>query len=69
MTPDAQVRMANDIARQFAHLDHDAAVAAVAAHLASFWEPRMLAHLRAVVDAGSDGLDPLARDAAATLAG
>jgi formate dehydrogenase subunit delta len=64
MTPTAQVRMANDIARQFAHLGHDAAVAAIAEHLRLFWEPRMLAQLREVVAHGGGDLGPLARDAA-----
>lgn len=41
MTESAVVRMANDIARQFAHLPPDEAAAAVAGHIASFWDPRM----------------------------
>jgi formate dehydrogenase subunit delta len=59
--------MANDIAAQFRHLPHDAAVAAVAGHLRSFWEPRMRAQLLEQVAAGGEGLDPLVLDAAARL--
>jgi formate dehydrogenase subunit delta len=40
------VRMAHDIALQFQHLPTDAAAAAVAAHIKSFWDPRMRAQLR-----------------------
>jgi formate dehydrogenase major subunit len=66
--PDADlVRMANHIAGQFAHLDHEAAVAAVATHLRSFWEPAMRAHLAELADAGADELGPLAAGAALTL--
>jgi formate dehydrogenase major subunit len=61
------VRMANHIASQFAHLEHDDAVAAVAAHLRSFWEPAMRAHLLQLVDRGADELGPVAAGAAVTL--
>jgi formate dehydrogenase subunit delta len=63
----AQVRMANDIAAQFRHLPHEAAVAAVAGHLRTFWEPRMRRQLRAAVEAGAADLDPLAAEAARRL--
>lgn len=62
-----QVRLANDVARQFRHLPHDKAVAAIVGHIRTFWEPRMTAQLVAAVDAGDDDLDPLAVDAAAAL--
>jgi formate dehydrogenase subunit delta len=39
------VRMANQIARQFAHLPEGEAGAKVAYHLHAFWEPRMLLEL------------------------
>ncbi len=54
-----QVRMANDIARQFAHLDADKAVGEIVTHLHSFWDPRMRAQLQQAVDQGAEGLDPL----------
>ncbi len=60
-----QVRLANDVAAQFKHLGHDAAVAGVVAHLTTFWDPRMRAQLVAAADAGDDDLDPLAAEAAA----
>jgi formate dehydrogenase subunit delta len=59
--------MGNDIARQFAHLPHDKATAAIATHLRMFWDPRMRDALRSAVAAGGDDVDPLLRDAAATL--
>jgi formate dehydrogenase major subunit len=66
--PDADlVRMANQIADQFAHLGHDDAVAAIAQHLRSFWEPTMRVHLLRLVDAGGGGLDAPVVDAAAAL--
>jgi len=54
-----QVRMANDIARQFAHLEPDKAVGEIATHLRSFWDPRMRAQLQQAVDEGAEGIDPL----------
>jgi formate dehydrogenase major subunit len=66
--PDADLaRMANHIAGQFAHLDHETAVDAVAGHFRSFWEPSMRAHLLELVDAGSGVIGPLATAAAAQL--
>jgi formate dehydrogenase subunit delta len=62
-----QVRMANDIARQFAHLEHDKAVSEIVTHVASFWDPRMRAQLHQAVADGDEGLDPLVVEAAARL--
>jgi formate dehydrogenase subunit delta len=62
-----QVRLANDVAAQFRHLPHDEAVAAVAAHLRTFWEPRMRTQLVEAADAGAGDLDPIAAEAAGTL--
>lgn len=62
-----QVRLVNDVARQFKHLPHDAAVAGVAGHLRTFWDPRMLAQLVAAVDAGDADVDPVAVEAAAAF--
>jgi formate dehydrogenase subunit delta len=59
--------MGNDIARQFAHLPDDRATAAIARHLRTFWDPRMREALRKAVAAGDEDIDPLLRDAAATL--
>jgi formate dehydrogenase subunit delta len=62
-----EVRLGNDIARQFAHLPADKATAAIAGHLRMFWDPRMRQALRKAVAAGDDDVDPLLRDAAAHL--
>lgn len=53
------VRLANDIARQFAHLPPAEAAQAVAAHLHQFWDPRMRADLAREVAHDPDRLDPL----------
>ena len=58
-----EVRMGNDIARQFAHLPEADAVAAVGNHLVMFWDPRMRTALAAEVDRDPDQLDPLVVDA------
>ncbi|PKB13391.1 formate dehydrogenase subunit delta [Novosphingobium kunmingense] len=58
------VRMANDIARNFAAQRHEDAVAAVADHITMFWEPRMKAGLYA---ADRKALLPLAAEAVALL--
>lgn len=57
------VRMANQIASNVAHEPHDVAVRHVAAHLHDFWHPSMRAGLMAYVDAGGDGLGPIALEA------
>ncbi len=61
------VRMANQIADFFGTQPGTTQAADVAAHLKAFWEPRMLQALFAHVDAGGEGLSPLAREAAARL--
>jgi len=62
------VTMANQIARFFVSQPGDAAVAGVAKHIADFWDPRMRARIRAHVEAGGIGLDPIARAAVERLA-
>lgn len=62
-----EARMGNDIARHFAHLPREEAVAAVAAHIQKFWEPRMRTRLRALVNNGDPGMDPLVVSAAERL--
>jgi formate dehydrogenase subunit delta len=57
--------MINDIAVQFRHQGLDTAVAAIAEHVRTFWDPRMRAELIRRVDAEPEALDPLAL--AATL--
>ena len=59
------VRLANDIAAQFHGVRPERAAGEIAAHIRSFWEPRMIAGL---VRDGDDGsLDPLVLDALALL--
>ena len=61
------MRLANEIAIQFAHLPADRRSAEIAKHIRSFWDPRMHRLLLAHVDAGGADLDPLAAAAAAQL--
>lgn len=61
------VRMANDIARNFAALGQDNAVAATADHLASFWDRRMKEKVFEVAAGSGSGLSPLARAAVQML--
>lgn len=56
----ADVRLANEIAIQFAHLDPADGAARVAKHMHDFWEPRMRRALLAYRDGGGQDLDPLA---------
>ncbi len=66
---DPNLRMANDIAAQFRHLPHGQAVEAVAAHLRSFWDPRMRRALvqRVASASGEEPIDPIVAEAAGAL--
>jgi formate dehydrogenase subunit delta len=55
------VYMANQIARNFEALGHEAAAKAAADHLASFWDPRMKAQIFACLEEGGAALSPIAR--------
>lgn len=69
MDTDHLIHMANRIAEFFdAMPDRREAVAGIAQHLRKFWEPRMRAAIVACVDAGAEGLHPLAVEAVRTLA-
>jgi formate dehydrogenase subunit delta len=61
------VYMANQIARNFEAIGHDAAAAATADHIASFWDPRMKSQIFALIDAGEADLSPAARAALTSL--
>ena len=64
------VRMANDIAAQFARHDREVAIGEVLNHLRNYWEPHMRAQLVAVIerdDSAAQGLSPLALAAAEQL--
>jgi formate dehydrogenase subunit delta len=63
----AHVRLANDIAVQFHGRDPEQAASEIAAHMRTFWEPRMKTALLAHVDGGAAYLDGLAVRAAELL--
>lgn len=54
------VRAANQIAKNFAALDHDLAVAETLEHIQLFWDPRMKEAIRS---ASPDDLLPVAKEA------
>ncbi len=54
------VHMANQIAHFFSSQRHADPAEGVADHLRLFWEPRMRRAILAHVDAGGEGLDPVA---------
>jgi len=58
MSPDKLVYMANQIGTFFNHQSDHEAVAAIALHIRSFWDPRMRAAIAAHEKAGGDGLAP-----------
>ena len=62
------VRLANEIAAQFAHRPPSEAATAIATHLKAVWDPRMKNALIAHVAAGAEDLDPVAALAAQQLA-
>jgi formate dehydrogenase subunit delta len=61
------VRLANEIARQFAHRAPADAATAIANHMKAVWDPRMKKALLASLDARDDDLDPVAALAAEQL--
>lgn len=68
MSTEQLVRMANDIAANFAsEPDHARAVEQVAGHIRRFWDPRMRRKLQAHADRGGADLAPLVREALGTL--
>jgi formate dehydrogenase subunit delta len=61
------VELTDDIARNLAHLPQEQAATAIATHLRSFWDPRMLAQLRAVVAADPTAVRPVVAAAVSVL--
>ena len=61
------VMMANQIAQFFAAQGDIRAIPQIAAHINSFWDPRMRAQMRTHLANGGTGLSPLARAALLTL--
>lgn len=64
---EALVRMANQIADNYASLVPDEAAAAVARHIRRFWAPSMRAELLAWYREGGAGLDDIPRAALSQL--
>ncbi|MEU6719389.1 formate dehydrogenase subunit delta [Nonomuraea sp. NPDC046802] len=61
------IRLSNEIAAQFRSRDPAWAAEQIAAHIRSFWDPRMRARLLADAGAADGRLDPLVVAAAALL--
>ncbi|MFN3891535.1 MAG: formate dehydrogenase subunit delta [Beijerinckiaceae bacterium] len=61
MNAEKLVYMANQIANFFRTQADEAAVAGVADHIRSFWNPAMRRDIYAHLRAGGEGLEPLAR--------
>ncbi|MGW5188993.1 formate dehydrogenase subunit delta [Kribbella sp. NPDC004138] len=61
------VRLANEIAAQFAHRTPDEAATAIANHLKAVWDPRMKQALITHASSGATDLDPTAALAAEKL--
>ncbi|MGE4063435.1 MAG: formate dehydrogenase subunit delta [Rhodospirillaceae bacterium] len=67
MSSDKLVYMANQIGAFFNHQEESAAVAAIAHHIKSFWDPRMRAKILEHEKAGGAGLQPRVLQAIRTL--
>ena len=68
MAPEKLIHMANQVAKFFAHLGDEKAPAAIADHLAKFWDPRMRADIIGLVArGGAAALDPRALSAVQSL--
>jgi formate dehydrogenase subunit delta len=61
------VRLANEIAAQFAHRSPTEAATAIANHIKTVWDPRMKRDLIAHADSGATDLTPTAALAAQKL--
>ncbi len=67
MSHDKLVYMANQIGMFFVSQGAAKAPAAIAEHLAKFWDPRMRAAIIAHLEAGGAGLEPTVRAAVERL--
>ncbi|MBD1549444.1 formate dehydrogenase subunit delta [Roseibium aggregatum] len=63
MSPDKLAYMANQIANFFRTRPHEEALAGIADHISSFWEPRMRAQFFELLKTDEDKFDPLVREA------
>jgi formate dehydrogenase subunit delta len=57
------IRMANQIAQFFAVYPKSEALDGIAKHIHNSWERRMRNELKAIIEAGGEGLDPLCLEA------
>lgn len=62
------VYMANQIAINFGALGEAEAISSVAVHIHDFWDPHMKSLIFAHLDAGGEGLHPVAHAALSRLA-
>lgn len=63
------VQMANDITHFFeVEPDHATGVNGIADHIQRFWEKRMLEQIVAHLQAGGEGLEPMAKEAVMQIA-
>lgn len=53
------IRMANQISAYFEAYPRTEALAGIAKHIKSFWDPRMRRHIEEYVANGGEGLSPL----------
>lgn len=72
MSPDSKthsklVYMANQIGKFFQSQGNDDAVAGIADHIKSYWDPRMRAEIFTHLDQGGEGLAPLVKKALVTI--
>jgi formate dehydrogenase subunit delta len=67
MSLEKLVYMANQISKFFDSQGREQAVAGTADHIQKFWDPRMRAAIKAHLEAGGAGLDPVARRAVEQL--
>jgi formate dehydrogenase subunit delta len=67
-TEPSVIRMANDIARNQAHLPSADAAALIAGHIHSFWAPRMRDELARLVAADPTSVSPVVVEALLDLA-
>lgn len=61
------IYMANQISKFMESKPHSEGIALFASHINDFWEPRMRRQLFEVLDAGAQGLRPLAIEAASLI--
>jgi formate dehydrogenase subunit delta len=57
---DKLVKMANQIGDFFTPMPQDEATKGVATHLRRYWTPKMISEITDYLDAGADGLNPVA---------